>query len=186
MILDGELAQDYFRWLTNTVISSDLEALPVLYILHSRDYYPMLIMDNSRASDGVRLRDEYIQERNGDYALTLGANPWNDIQCSFLEMMIALAKRMTIEFYSDDDGTPWYITTKIFDNMLLSMGIYGDITEEEINEKVNTFMQRSYEPTGAGSLFDLTGCTKDIDWRVPPIWNQMLAWISTHYVVDEE
>ena len=186
MIINDELSQAYYNWLAYDILQSRPNWFPVLKVLHSRDYLPILIMDDSRAKDGINLRDIYMSHINGSYAIVQGSNPWGDIPCSMLEMMVALAMRMKEEFYSEYDDI-FDMLTIIFASMLSSLGINVDtITEDELNQKIDIFMCRQYEPTGRGSLFNLTGKTFDIDWRDPPIWNQMLAWVSTKHILEEE
>lgn len=185
MIINDELSQAYYEWLVYDILSSRPNWFPILKVLHSRDYVPIMIMDDSRAKDGVNMRDIYMSKVNNTYAVVQGSNPWVDIPCSMLEMMIAFAIRIKEEFYSEYDDI-FDMTTIIFSSFMSSLGIDTEtITEEELNIIINNFICRNYDPSGKGSLFNLSGKTLDIDWRDPPIWNQMLAWVSTNHILEE-
>ena len=185
MIINDKLSQAYYEWLVYDILNSRPNWFPILKVLHSRDYIPMLIMDDSRAKDGINLRDIYMSRVSGSYAVQQGCNPWGDTPCSMLEMMIAFAMRIKEEFYSEYDQIT-DMNTVIFSMFLSSMGIDTEtITEDELNNIIDIFICRQYDPSGKGSLFNLSGKTMDIDWRQPPIWNQMLAWVSTTHILEE-
>lgn len=178
MVISDNLSKRYFEYLIYENIVAKPSWVPILEILFSRDYYSMLIMDNSREGDGKLLRDNFMAMINGNDAIEFNSSPWVDIPCSMLEMMIALANRITLEFYAvDDDIYP--MSTIIFASMLDSLGINMDLqTQDEVEDIITRFIRRDFSPDGRGSLFDLRGKTVDIDWRDLPIWNQAMAWVT--------
>ena len=178
MILSDEFSRRYFEYLVYENIVAKPSWIPILEILHSRDYYSMMIMDNSREGDGKLLRDNFMAKINGQDAITFNSSPWADVPCSMLEMMIALSNRLVYEFYSvDDDIYP--MSTIIFASMMDSLGINVEMdSQEDIENIITRFIRREYSPDGEGSLFDLRGKTVDIDWRDLPIWNQAMAWVT--------
>lgn len=184
MTIRDNLSQLYYNWLTTELISVDPSFINVVEILFSRDYVPIMNMDESRKQDGKHLRDQFMAKYEGRSAIILGSSPWDD-ECSMLEMMIGLSVRMKQEFFFEDDDI-FDVNTILFENMLMSLCIKPSSTSEEVNEIIDIFLMRQYDATGRGSLFDLTNKTSDIDWRIPPIWNQMLAWVSTTHGIYEE
>ena len=197
MKLNTPLTNEYYEWLLNEHLhignisfakQDDVEKFAdILHLLFTRDYDALLDMDNSRASDGCALRDTFMQEYLKNDMIKLHDNPWNEVKCSVLELMIALCERMT-EFFTEFEDTH-DIVQELFIDMLKSLGIITDggfSSKRVINTIINNFIFRKYDPEGQGSLFNLEGKTSDVDWSVVPIWYQMMAYVSVASPFIEE
>lgn len=116
--------------------------------------------DYNRMLDGFCLRQRYY----GPIALE---------ECSVLEMMVALAKRIDDDIlYDYEIGTQ---TEKWFWMMIDSLGLSG-MTDDSFDENTVTriiynFMDYNFAPDGKGGLFYVPGYNGDI--REMEIWYQM-------------
>ena len=85
--------EEYFLWLYSLVEDRWADdpresRVHLLRMMYNHPYIPSIGNDENRAIDGCDLRFEY----QDSYILTDEA--WLDLDCSFLEMTIALANRM--------------------------------------------------------------------------------------------
>jgi hypothetical protein len=191
MKLNTELTKDYYNWLVYGVLQFPLNDTtkdiwePIMHGLFLRDYVPVLIMDESRACDGCDLRDLFMMNLLHNSQIVPQASPW-DNKCSILEMMVALVCRMYEEFYVQYKDI-YDVRNILFKTMLMSLGFSSErpVESQEFNQIIDNFMLRTYEPNGRGSLFYMGDKSKD-DWREPPVWNQMLAFVSTHQLFADE
>ena len=99
---------------------------------------------------------------------------WMELDCSMLEMLIALARRVSFESYST--ATDWFWC--MIQN--LELGKYtDDIYEvsimEEVEEALKNLNARNYGADGSGGLFPLR--KPAMDQRRVEIWYQMQAYL---------
>lgn len=175
------LAQKYFDWMVGYVWTPTPNGPSyhrLFSFLFDIPFTPANEMDQARASDGMQLRWRFGEETG---------IPPIDIQqdlsgpCSVLEMMVALAIRMEEHIMEDVDmGNR---TGQWFWSMILSLGL-NEMNDNLFNETVvddviNRFMAKVYEPSGKGGLFTINNPT--IDMRALDIWYQMQVWISENY-----
>lgn len=154
----------YFLWLCD-LINGDMERYgELLYILHDTDFVWCLELDGSRAVDGLCLRQEY-------YYLSNGMEVWVKFlekECSVLEALIALARRMEgmlSDINTGDRTRVWF--WEMVRN--LGLGIYTNARIERDKETallniqmtLSTWMNREFEPNGQGSPFPLETSGKD-------------------------
>lgn len=164
----------YLEWLKDQVVYFDTPFTydRLLDKLYTREYIPILTRDKNRANDGIALRSEYLDDYPDDI---VDASP-----CSFLEFLIALARRMNY-IYADvhEDRTQDMFWTLIF-----NMGLYdhhdfsydhldGDIVTDEAVDRI---IDRTYEENGYGGLFPLDNATTN--QRNVEIWYQMNQYLS--------
>ena len=125
--------------------------------------------DDNRATDGVELRDEFIVECEVENVDT----EWYQRDCSFLEMLLALARRASYNAM----GTPAAWFCKFLDNL----GIFIADREYDINAeflvnqatlRVNT---RQYDWDGTGGIFPLKHPRQD--QREVELWYQASAYL---------
>lgn len=172
-----KIKQDYFAWLCELIHATDGE-VPYLILakeLHKIEFTWSVPNDDNRASDGLKLRDEY-SSRDSQYL---------DGPCSMLEMLIGLSRRMDFELSKPDDDGDY--TPKYFWEMIYNLGLvdYDDDRYVMLNREtpmrgvIRTLLDREYCSTGYGGLFPLN--YPDTDQRDVEIWYQMNAYLEERY-----
>lgn len=164
---------NYFNWLTGLVGGRGNVAYfkKLLWRLHETEFRWKLAMDENRASDGIALRWRYVCEMHAE-------NRYDEItkaldgDCSVLEMMVALALRCEETM---DDIAVGNRTSQWFWEMVKSLGL-GAMTDNRfdsdcVNDILETFLDREYEPDGRGGLFTIRRCREDL--RKVDIWTQL-------------
>ena len=163
-----QIENRYFEWLYDFVcrdrFSKDISFRKLLMRLHSVEFTYIIERDRNRASDGVSLRRRFL---NDDECI--------DSPCSVLEMMIALALRCEETIMDDPrigDRMPQW-----FWGMITSLGL-GSMTDDNydrhyVDDVIDIFLNRNYEPNGKGGLFTIKNCKDDL--RYAEIWHQ-LCW----------
>lgn len=171
---------DYFDWLCEIVCENRYDSAisysKLLQYLHDTEFRYLHPMDENRAAHGVNLRYRFalglvsIDETSGiTYA-------W-DGPCSVLEMMIALA--VDCEEIMDD---PSYgnRTPQWFWGMITNLGLGGMYNDRfdrrRVEEIIERFLNREYEPDGRGGLFTIKDYHRDL--RDIEIWWQACAYLN--------
>lgn len=165
----------YFNWLCAKVMNyqphNAANYHDLMRILYTQEFTWIVRGDHNRADDGKELRIDFLREA--------GMHPdeepeWFDQPCSILEMLIAFAKRA--EFQTDIPYRKWFWT--FLEN--LEINEYRRITSHhdlrDIEDKLNTFVERRYGGNGRGGLCPL---------RVPlrnqqevEIWYQFFDYLT--------
>lgn len=150
---------DYLKWLIKLVERRENKKyIDLLEWLFYQNFYSILPNDDNRAADGIALRSEF--------GIQL------DRECSILEMLIALARRM--DYYLEDLIGPPNVKNyfwRFIENLNL------DLENEDYNYLIITrFLERRYERNGNGGIFPLKRYRKD--QRDVEIWYQMMAYIN--------
>ena len=169
----------YFEWLFGLVCgkrySRSMSYEKLLMRLHNRDFTYSILMDENRAEDGVDLRYRFGDEKNClDEAYLYLTGP-----CSVLEMMVALALRC--EEHLMDDPDYGNRTSQWFWGMIVNLGL-GSMTDDRfdrdfVDETIDIFLRREYEPDGKGGLFTIKDCKYDL--RNIDIWYQLNWYLSS-------
>lgn len=167
----------YFNWLYAKVVRPVPNATPsntyynLLKVLHNTEFVWLLSGDDNRAEDGKELRREFlIMAEIPDHLEWRTMTP-----CSFLEMLIAFAKRA--ELNSETTLREWF--WEMLENINLAAFCDAhEIDPSEIEEVLEHMMWRQYPPNGDGSLFPLN--TLDSDQTQQEIWHQFCD-----YLVDQ-
>lgn len=125
--------------------------------------------DDNRVEDGYELRQEFIFQYSADPGMM-------DTECSMLEMLIALCRRLSFETDSDPDAWFWELMT--------NAGLRGfndevyedyECTIDRVDDILRTIIDREYEPNGDGGLFPLKN--PDADQTKVELWYQMSAYL---------
>lgn len=173
-IIDNE----YFTWLYNKACgnrySDQISYRKLLMFLHSKVFRYSIPRDENRAEDGIALRQRFAY----DCDIIEDADLYLTEPCSVLEMMLALAIRC--EETIMDDSTRGDRTTQWFWGMVTNLGL-GSMTDDRfdkryVNDIVERFLDRRYEPDGRGGLFRVRNC--DCDLRDVEIWIQLLWYLD--------
>lgn len=131
-----------------------------------------LEMDSNRCKDGVRLRDEFIE----DYiSLERSKRLFSDLigfNCSVLEMIVSLCQRMARHVSEREIDVIFW---DIMDN--LGLNEYNDekFREDEgamddLYDIISVLLRRKYSKTGKGSMFPIV--KRGYDLREMEIWRQ--------------
>lgn len=179
---------EYFIWLMDLVNTNVDAYSELLYFLHDTDFVWCLDRDDGRAADGLKLRDEY---RDAMAGMGFDAS-WvvlMDKPCSVLEMLIGLSRRMDdmlIEDYMAPRVPIWF--WKMIKNLGLAKytnGILMNASDDDyydIQEILNRWMNRDFEPDGTGSIFPLENAYTD--QRERTIMYQLNAYVLENYVEE--
>lgn len=167
-MIDKPLDEAYFEWLAVQVVNIRLKNprttyWEVLKQLYRTEFLWRIRNDDNRVIDGLELRGEFLQGSS--------AEGWESQGCSFLEMLIALSRRLTFQ-------TEGVSATEWFWQLLVNVGL--DISDADYEERrmgmfVDQVLQninnRTYDKNGEGGLFPLH--ESEIDQTKTEIWYQM-------------
>ena len=123
--------------------------------------------DDNRVQDGLDLRYEWIME--------IGITPdreWMEEDCSFLEILIALSRRLAFEGEGHPPTWFWHLIANLGLQECTDRSKYN---QEEVNEVLETVIQRTYAPNGRGGLFPLR--YPKHDQREVELWYQMNEYL---------
>ena len=178
-----KLNGEYFEWLCEIVREKDgLDSISfrkLLLYLHTVDFKWIIPKDQNRAEDGIVMRYRFATERSND-SNTIGfITNTIDGPCSVLEMMVAIAVHCEEDIM--DDPTIGDRTGQWFWKMIINLGL-GAMTDDRFDIKkveqiVDRFLNREYEPDGRGGLFRVRGSDRDL--REVEIYWQMCWYLNT-------
>jgi len=166
----GTLDDVYLEWLYDQVFvrthrgATYWKLLRQMFQTEFRWFVPN---DGNRAEDGRDLRKEWADREGRDLD---GA--WLDLPCSFLEMLVALARRMCFEA----DYTPQHWFWHLLEN--LGFESYHDgsgYSRNYVTKRMRIVMDRMYDIAGNGGLFPLRHPNED--QREVELWYQMSAYL---------
>lgn len=180
--MQERICEEYFEWLSNLVsarrYSGPISFRRLLVRLHDTPFRYLIRRDKNRAEDGVALRRKFILQRGYD-------DSYEDIMyalnrsCSVLEMMVALAVRCEESIM--DDPFIGNRTSQWFWGMINNLGL-GSMYDANfksglVDEIIERFLNREYEPDGEGGLFRVRN--SDVDLRTVEIWYQLCWYLDT-------
>ena len=179
MGMNFDVNQDYFHWLCEAVgIEQEDKAYWLLAKdLHRMPFYSLVPHDENRAMDGVMLRDEYLDEINCPKYVRIDLE-----DCTMLEMLVALAKRMDYE--TSNPRTEVNNTAGWFWEMMNNLGLSGFddahyVSQNgllDVDDILKRLVERTYSRDGTGGLFPLKWASGD--QREAEIWFQMNAYLA--------
>jgi len=171
-VASGTLDDQYFEWLYSLVADVKIRKGPRTYWnllkqLFTTEFIWHIPCDDNRAEDGRDLRFEWANS----FGVRVDTN-WAELGCSFLEMLIALARRL--EFQDGRDCEFW------FWHLLGNLGLLGHndrskFAPEDVDDRIRMVMDRTYNRYGEGGLFPLPRAQKD--QRTVELWYQMHAYL---------
>jgi len=177
--LSYPLDEVYFEWLYG-LISKNANKRPsqtywsLASAMYRTPYHWFVPNDDNRAEDGRDLRYEFINKRK----IKSVDHLWMDLECSVLEMLIALSRRAAFESY----GTPDLWFWRFVDTLDLKKFTDDKFTRRsavEIDRTLERLIQRTYDRDGNGGLFPLD--RPRLDQREVELWYQMAS-----YVLEEQ
>lgn len=177
-----ELRNEYFNWLKDLVCgdryAQRISFRKLLMRLHSIEFRYSIPMDRNRAEDGINMRYRFAlangYKKSYNTIIELLDGP-----CSVLEMMVSLA--VYCEESIMDDPAIGDRTGQWFWGMIVNLGL-GSMTNDNYDRKyvddvIDRFLDREYEPNGKGGLFTVRHC--DCDMRDIEIVYQLYRYLNT-------
>lgn len=168
--MDPRIDERYLAWLYSKV---ELPGMPPFWKLLDQLFKTPFLWsvpnDDNRASDGLDLRTKFMFH----HRMHELPEDWASLDCSMLEMLIALSERMSFNIDIDMPECFWHI--------LGNLGL-GDSTDddpidsetiEDILDRVNG---RAYDYNGSGGLFPIQEPLRD--QREVEILYQMYRYIQ--------
>lgn len=177
MTIKDELNNEYFNWMCNIVCAdrfpNDISYKKLLMYLHGTRFRYSIKRDSDRADDGVSLRYRFALRNGYDDVHYYITEP-----CSVLEMILALAIRCEENIM--DDTSFGDRTGQWFWGMINNLGL-GAMTDDHfdkryVEETIERFLDREYEPNGKGGLFTVKNCDRDL--RNVEIWFQLCYYLD--------
>ena len=162
---------EYFNWLCAKVL--DLHGTiyyDLLRILYNTEFIWIVTGDKNREEDGLELRIDFLRESSWEKDQL-----WFNQPASVLEVLIAFAKRAS--FQTDSSVQEWFW---IFMNNL-KLDDYRQVSDADvpqINDILNTFIWRTYDPNGYGGICPVQTTTND--------QRQVEMWYQWCEMVDEQ
>lgn len=165
--------EDYLEWLK--------PQLGLEYGNQNRTYDDLLIlmfekkfefqvpMDENRMADGLELRVDFVRDANIRPTLMIDLGP-----CSFLEVLIALSRRMAFIGGGEAPGWAWQLMCNLELDRLSDP--HRPSKQRRAFEIMDNVILRRYSPDGTGGFFPLND--PDDDQTRIELWYQMNAYIS--------
>lgn len=138
--------------------------------LYTTEFVWLVPNDDNRAGDGTELRYEFMD----DHQIVEVDPDWLNEPCSFLEMMIGLARRMAFQVDGHQRDWFWHLMGNL-DLQRCSDAYFNDTLAGVVSETVDRVIWRNYYFNGHGGLFPLDH--PDRDQRKVEIWFQMQAYL---------
>ena len=165
---------DYGEWLVEQVHFKRRNYERLMETLHESPFIVFIDRDQSRAEDGLYMRNRYYSEKN------LPRDYFDDEPCSVLEMLVAFAIRIDNEWIGDPSEEHPEI---IFWEMLCNLGLdeYYDKVFDcfEVDRILENWLHRDFNFDGNGSIFPLN--EPEFDQREIEIWSQMNQYLMEKY-----
>lgn len=164
----------YLEWLYSQIGSVKVKNLSWTYWslcrqLFKKEFVWFVPNDDNRVEDGRDLRHHFISETHADVD-----RDWMEMECSFLELLIGLARRLAFE--AEGEPRDWFWL------MLRNLGldhfndaVFGPKHEKIVDEAMDRVIWRRYSRDGDGGLFPLRDSVKD--QRKVELWYQLNAYI---------
>jgi hypothetical protein len=170
--MEEPLEHIYFNWLCAKVLYLEVHSPSTTYWklfrrLYETEFVWLVVGDDSRAADGLDLRDEFLLES--------GFEPdeeWRHFGCSVFEVLIAFARRA--DFQVRRSISVWF--WEFLGNLHLAEHNDARFNLDEVDDILYKFVWREYDELGNGGLFPLT--THKYDLRAMQIWYQFFAYLE--------
>lgn len=162
--------QAYFEWLYSRVASrSNPNPQRTYWLLleemHNKKFSWFVSNDDNRVGDGLELRYEFLNGplESGDH-------------CSFLEMLIALSRRVAFESMNDDPMEWfWHLVNNLGLRELNDEALIDRDLTHYVRNTLDIVVERRYDKDGHGGLFPLDRPEKD--QRKVELWYQMSSYL---------
>jgi len=176
--MDEPIEEAYFNWLYAKVLRTQgrtpsTSYRSLIFGIHAVPFQWLVTGDDNRAADGIDLRYVFLNE------LRIPAEEeqdWLELECSVLEMLIALADRCAFQTALSSKDWIWIF----LDNLGLSHISESSYTEyqDDIYPVISGFVHREYDRNGRGGIFPLSHGSKD--QRRVELWYQFSEYLVDH------
>lgn len=155
--MSGPLDELYLHWLYSQVASVRFKNPARTYWSLARHMYMKQFVwlvpnDDNRVEDGRDLRYEFFREND-----IAPDEDWIGLDCSVLEMLIALSRRLAFE--GGGKARDWFWT--MLENLDLSRCSDVNYNLGDVEDILDVMIWRTYEPDGRGGLFPLNDPAED-------------------------
>lgn len=172
--MNGTVDDFYYEWLYSQVgnvrnRNHERTRWALIKELYTTPFEWFVPNDDNRFEDGRELRHEFLSAV--DISVTVD---WMELECSILEMLIALSRRASFQSFGEPYDWFWHF----IDNLGLGHLVdsrYTKASEQEVNNKLNILNKRLYSRTGEGGLFPLRRPGRD--QRKVEIWYQLASYL---------
>lgn len=171
------LDECYLQWLYRQVASTRTKNpartyWTLLTHLYHKEFKWSVPNDDNRLMDGLELRYEFKFQIAGDPNIPDPPQGWLERPCSFLEMLLALARRLS--FAGGGAASEW------FWHMLDNIGLRSHVDAmpgdpDQIDFILDRVINRTYDEYGNGGLFPLFH--PQHDQRQVELWYQMNCYL---------
>ncbi len=161
----------YFDYICS-LVGIDEDYYKLAKYLMEKPFFYILPMDGNREADGIELRYNFGHDLKIDQSLI--ASELDVDQCSVLEVLAALSLRINNIITSEQNAQ--FIFWSMIENLGLDSQTNYYFSERYCDDKVDTFLNREYQPNGDGGLVTLSDPPTDL--RNVEIWDQLLWWIN--------
>lgn len=162
--------EQYLEWLYDQVLVRTRKGATywkLLRQMQQTEFTWFIPNDGNRAEDGKDLRREWADQIDID-----PDRQWMELECSFLELLVCIARRMEFEA----EKTPQYWFWHLLQN--LGFDSYHDgsgYSKNFVTKRMRDVMDRRYDAHGNGGLFPLRN--PSADQRKIEIWYQMSEYL---------
>ena len=178
MTFKDRINDEYFEFLLELIdakrFSRRVSYRKLLMRLHDTEFTWFVPYDDNRADDGVQLRRRFALIRDDISISNYITGP-----CTVLEMMVALAVRC--EETIMDDALMGNRTGQWFWGMIHNLGLSpmsdSKFDKRTVDEIIQRFLNREYEPNGKGGLFTVKRYERDM--RTVEIWCQLNWYLDS-------
>jgi hypothetical protein len=177
----------YFKWLVREVCGGVLGRplypyTNVCAYMHQIRFKDDVPNDDNRSAEGVSLRDEFLANMGRHLMPTPMWRKFLEKDCTLLEMLVGMARRCNFQV-DTLSVQEWFY--KFLENLRLSEFEDQEFMSTDrikISKKLNPFNNRTYSPSGAGSIFPLKH--PHTDMRKLELWYQMSAYIVENQMIS--
>lgn len=156
--------ENYLKWLGRQIYPDrDRDYTELFLMLYEKEFVWLIPNDDNRVEDGLDIRAEFFHGRGK-----------LDRPCSVLEVIISLSRRLAHAAGGDADRWAWRLITNL--ELHRMSGHIGQVRAERVNDILERFVWRMYNPDGTGGLFPLA--FPELDQRGVELWYQMHAYIE--------
>ena len=138
--------------------------------MHKTEFLWSVPNDDNRVEDGKALRVEFVEEEEGGQY----DRNWMELECSVLEMLIALSRRLAFEAGDSDFEWFWRLVENL-DLIWVTDNEYDNGPADIVDETLHRLIFRKYDSDGRGGLFPLSKPTEN--QRNVEIFYQMAAYL---------
>ena len=163
----------YFHWLVEQVEHDAPRTYwDLLRIMFQKEFVwlPQAPLDDNRLMDGLELRTEFLLAADAPR----GLSPDEFGACSFLEMLVALSRRLAWAAGQEAPGWAWQLVVNL--ELHKMSDPLGRIRRKRVDDALDRVIWRNYNPDGTGGLFPLSW--PEQDQTLVELWYQMSAYIE--------